>query len=276
VTRAAKIQRRKTIEDLRYSVTPTISATSVWKILAENGLYRRKARKVVFLTKAQKMKRKQWAISHRGWKPEDWERVIWSDESYIYIGDNKGTVWVTQSADEEYAENCVIPTFKQSSLRIMVWGCIMKGSKGPLVVLEYPGGKGGGMNAERYQEQVLDGIFFDYWMQMSEERGQILFQQDGAPSHTAKSTQEWLKWNSIDTLPHPPSSPDLNPIEPLWNKMKTLIHNRPHIPSSIGELKAAAFEAWDQITEADIDGYVNHMGDRVEAVLKAKGGHTMY
>jgi len=34
------------------------------------------------------------------------------------------------------------------------------------------------MNAERYQEQVLDGIFFDYWMQMSEERGQILFQQD--------------------------------------------------------------------------------------------------
>jgi len=58
------------------------------------------------------------------------------------------------------------------------------------------------MNAERYQEQVLDGIFFDYWMQMSEERGQILFQQDGAPSHTAKSTQEWLKRNSIDTLPH--------------------------------------------------------------------------
>jgi len=152
----------------------------------------------------------------------------------------------------------------------------MKGSKGPLVVLEYPGGKGGGMNAERYQEQVLDGIFFDYWMQMSEERGQILFQQDGAPSHTAKSTQEWLKRNSIDTLPHPPSSPDLNPIEPLWNKMKTLICNCPHIPSSIGELKAAAFEAWDQITEADIDGYVNRMGDRVEAVLKAKGGHTMY
>jgi len=96
----------------------------------------------------------------------------------------------------------------------------MKGSKGPLVVLEYPGGRGGGMDAERYQEQVLDGIFFDCSMQMSEERGQILFQQDGAASHTAKSTQEWLKWNSINTFPHPPSSPDLNPIELLWNKIK--------------------------------------------------------
>ena len=41
-------------------------------------------------------------------------------------------------------------TFKQSSIRVMVWGCIMNGQKGPLVVLEYPGGKGGGMNSSRY------------------------------------------------------------------------------------------------------------------------------
>ena len=59
-------------------------------------------------------------------------------------------------------------------------------------------------------------------------------------------------------------------------KMRFLIHNCPHIPSSISELKAAAFEAWDQITEADIDEHVNHMGDRVQAVFKAKGGHTIY
>ena len=55
------------------------------------------------------------------------------------------------------------------------------------------GGRGGGMNVVKYQKQVLDSIFFDYWMQMSEERGQILFQQDGAASFTAKSIQEWLK-----------------------------------------------------------------------------------
>jgi len=55
-------------------------------------------------------------------------------------------------------------------------------------------------------------------------------------------------------------------------KMRFLIHNCPHIPSSISELKAAAFETWDQITEADIDEHVNHMGD---SVFKAKGGHTV-
>jgi len=73
-------------------------------------------------------------------------------------------VWVTRSAEKEYDEDCVIPTFKQSLVRVMVWGCIMKGSKGPLVVLEYPGGKGGGMNAKQYQEQVLEAKLHDYYL----------------------------------------------------------------------------------------------------------------
>jgi hypothetical protein len=64
----------------------------------------------------------------------------------------------------------------------------MKNSKGPMVILEYPGGKGGGMNADRYQEQVLEHKLYDYYMERMEEMGQVNFQQDGAPSYTARST----------------------------------------------------------------------------------------
>jgi hypothetical protein len=105
---------------------------------------------VVFINKDQKRAQKCWATDYWVFGDEDWARVTWSDECHIYIGDDRGTVWVTRSAEEEYDEDCVIPTFKQSPVRVMVWGCIMKGSKGPLVVLEYPGGKGGGMNAKQY------------------------------------------------------------------------------------------------------------------------------
>jgi len=45
------------------------------------------------------------------------------------------------SADEEYDDYCVILTFKQSSLWVMILGCIMAEDKGPVVVLEYPGGR---------------------------------------------------------------------------------------------------------------------------------------
>src|SRR5882762_3115985 len=43
-------------------------------------------------------------------------------------------------------------------------------------------------------------------------------------------------------------------------KSKSLVCDCPHIPLSASELKVAVFEASDWIAEANIDGYVNHMG----------------
>jgi transposase len=149
VIREAKMNRQKPLDAIGKLVIPSISASSVRAILHDAGLHRRKAQKVVYLRKDQKESRRHWAKDHKDWTEEDWMQVIWSDECYIYIGDDRGTVWVTRSADEEFDENCVVPTFKQSSLRVMIWACIMEGNKGPMVVLDYPGGKGGGMTADR-------------------------------------------------------------------------------------------------------------------------------
>ena len=56
----------------------------------------------------------------------------------------------------------------------------MYGRKGPLIVLEYPGGQGGGMTAARYQEQILDGVLLDFYKQVSQENRSVTFQQDNA------------------------------------------------------------------------------------------------
>ena len=78
---------------------------------------------------------------------QNWEDVIWSDKCYVYLGNDWGRVYVTYCADKEYDEDCLVPMFKQSAVHVMVWGCIMKGQKGTLIVVEYLGGKGGGMNS---------------------------------------------------------------------------------------------------------------------------------
>jgi len=44
--------------------------------------------------------------------------------------DNKGTVWVTRSADEEYAKTVLYQPSSSPLFESLVWGCIMKGSKG--------------------------------------------------------------------------------------------------------------------------------------------------
>lgn len=268
--------RRMTFEPVGSLMRPKISASSVRRIAAHFGLYRRKGRIVIFLTPDHKVKRLKWAKEYANWEEREWRHVIWSDEAYVVLGDRKGSVWVTRTKDEEFADDCVVPRFKQSSLRIMVWGCMMKGKKGPLVVLEYPGGRGGGMTAERYREQVLEGVLLEFWEQMSSERGEVFFQQDGASAHTAKVTKAWLQLKGITIFPHPACSPNLNPIEHLWHLLKEIIRGRERTPTTIDELKEAVRQAWDQITVDEVDKYAGSMGDRVEAVIAAKGGHTRF
>jgi hypothetical protein len=152
----------------------------------------------------------------------------------------------------------------------------MEGVKGPLVIVEYPGGRGGGMTAERYQDQVLDKVAHDFYQKMCEEWGQVLFQQDGASSHMAKSTTAWLDRNSVERIRHPTASPDVNPIEPVWHDLKEFIRAHEHIPTTLEELKEAVKEAWDQVPIAKVNKYVLSMEDQVRAVIKAKSSHTPF
>ena len=183
-------------------------------------------------------------------------KVIFLDECYIYLGDKQGRTFVTQGVDEVLLDECLVLTFKQSSVRVMVWGCIIEGHRGPLVVLEYLGGKGGGMNSMRYQDQVLNPVLKPFYMKMNHERQTVYFQQDGAASHRSKSTMQWFTKNQISLIDHPPSSPDLNPIEPVWLDLKNIFRHLTHPPSTITELKTVVLDAWEQLSLEQIDGHI--------------------
>jgi transposase len=268
--------RKKPFPQIAKDVPGDISPEIVRKVADSEGYHRRVARKVPFLTARQKKKRLDWAEDFDGIDEKEWDNLLPSDECYVQLDDSNGRIFVTRRPEEEYDENCVIPNFKQSSVRVMIWGCFMRGVKGPLVVLEYPGGKGGGMDTDRYISQVLEAHLSPFYHKMEKERPGIVFQQDGAPSHTAKRTKKWLANHNIDLFPHPPNSPDLNPIEPLWHDLKTIIRSSPHLPNTVPKLIKAIQDAWEKLPISDLDKHIRTMPDRVQAVLAAKGGHTRF
>jgi transposase len=98
--------------------------------------------------------------------------------------------------------------------------------------------------------------------------------QDGAPGHAAAETKEDLHERGIYPIFWPAYSPDLNPMETVWNRMKDWIMKKyPDCHTSYNQLR---IEAWDAIGELELLALVREMPARCQAVIDANGMQTKY
>ena len=75
----------------------------------------------------------------------------------------------------------------------------------------------------------------------------------------------------------PANSPDLNPIEDIWEKVKDYIGEKyPDIHRSYPKLRRAVQEAWEAVAYEDILDLIRSMPERCKAVIEAQGWHTKY
>ena len=70
---------------------------------------------------------------------------------------------------------------------------------------------------------------------------------DNARPHTGRCVREFLKEVNIQTLEWPALSPDMNPIEYLWDQLKRRVCARVPAPQTVAELKMALEEEWEAI-----------------------------
>lgn len=262
------------------------SERQVRQTAREAGYRRYVARRKPYLSIATVRKRLQWA--HQNLK-RDWTQVIWTDETALRLGEVVTHRYVTRRPGEGNLPECVLPSFPTGSKQtVMVWGCIAHGRKGPLVRLDLPrsqpdftksstSGSRGGLDAKGYVEQILKGPLLAFYTQMQDETGQrMLVVEDGAPAHKAKVAAEARSRLGIKQLTHPPSSPDLNPIEPLWFKLKKRVQDTPGAYKSLDSLWEAAKAAWEEMPDEAVGRQTSRMRARVKAVLRAHGRHTKF
>jgi hypothetical protein len=157
----------------------------------------------------------------------------------------------------------------------MVWGAIGWDWKSPLIFLEKEEGKKG-ICSKAYLKQVLDGVIFPHWAQMTEkERSKFIFIEDGSKIY--KGFAQLAKINSdIRTFEWPPSSPDLNPIEKVWRWIKNKITALLQVPTTIEELKGHIQRLWDKVDPVYFRQYTERLTYKVEDVIKMKELATVY
>ena len=86
-----------------------------------------------------------------------------------------------------------------------------------------------------------------------------------------EGVSRFLQEEGIDAMDWPSRSPDLNPIEHIWD-MSRAIHQRHVAPQTVQELADALVQVWEEIPQETI----RSMTRRCREVIQARGGHTHY
>ncbi len=153
---------------------------------------------------------------------------------------------------------------------VMVWGIFSWHTLGPLVPIEHS------INATAYLSIVADHVHL--FMTTVYTSSDDYFQQDNAPCHKAQIISDWFieHDNEFTLLKWPPQSPDLNPIEHLWDVVEQRFRIMDVQPTNLQQLREAIMSIWTEISEECVQHLVESMPRRIKAVLKAKGGTTRY
>ena len=108
--------------------------------------------------------------------------------------------------------------------------------------------------------------------------GKGVFQDDNAPIHIARVVAQWFDEHDTDViyLLWPSQSPDLNPIEHLWDILERRLRQSFSPPSNRCELIDLLVEGWCRIPPAEFQTLVDSMPRCMQGVLAARGGPMSY
>jgi transposase len=97
---------------------------------------------------------------------------------------------------------------------------------------------------------------------------------DNARPHRSRAVTTNLQRETVTSVHWPAMSPDLNPIEHIWDMLGRRIQARGPPVENVRQLEAALHREWHQLSQEDIQRLTGGMRRRVDAVIQACGGYT--
>ena len=99
-----------------------------------------------------------------------------------------------------------------------------------------------------------------------------VYMDDNARPHRSRAVTAYLQSGALTSVPWPAMSPDLNPIEHIFDMLGRRIQAREPPVQNIRQLEAALHREWQQLSQQDI----RRLTGRIEAVIQAREGYTRY
>ncbi|UYV66895.1 FNTB [Cordylochernes scorpioides] len=256
---ATRVTLARVVRRILHTLDHSISTRTISRRLVANGLYSCRPLRRLPLTPPNRRQRLEWCRARSTWMTE-WHRVVFSDESRFCLSSDSRRVRVWPRRGERSNPAAIVerPTVRQRG--IMVWGTIAYDSRSPLLRIH------GTMTAQRYVDDVLRPVTLPYLQGVPN----ALYQQDNARPHTARISQQALQ--DVQMLLWPPYSPDLSPIEHVWDIIGRRLHALPQ-PRSEDELWQMVEREWRAIPQDAIRTLIDSLPRRVAACIAVRGGY---
>jgi transposase len=275
IVRYARLYPKFTYQELQRETRLPYSRATLRTILTKHGILNWRAKKRPYLSENHAKQRLEFALY---WAGIDWSNYVFSDECSVEKGKGKKVVWSFGYPAEKWNHNKIETYSKGKGVTVMIWAAI--GStieRSELIFMERdPNSLKSGYSSVSYTDTLEEGLVPIY-------NGET-FVQDNAPVHTSRHTINWLAEKGIYVLPSwPPYSPDLNPIEHLWPRLKEMLYELlPYLDDVQGSEEQRQLiidtlpRAWQRIKQEVIHGCLDSINDRLQAVIDAEGWQTRY
>ena len=132
----------------------------------------------------------------------------------------------------------------------------------------------GTLNAQRFRDDILTPVVLPF---MQAGSGVTILQHDNARPHTTRATTQFLA-NNVNVMEWPSMSPDLSPIEHIWDELDRCVRARPNQPTNLPQYQPTLLQDWNNLPNniVCLYMYIRSMRKRCRAVINSNGGHTRY
>jgi transposase len=218
------------------------------------------------LREQNKAKRLAFALEHVDKPPEFWKSILFTDEKKFELVNSKRRIYCWKVKGEELRNDTIQPTVKHGGGSIMMWGCFLGDRVGDLYRVD------GIMKKEEYHS-ILQRHAIPSGLRLYGKG--FVMQQDNDPKHTSLLCKNYLQSKQengvLRILEWPSQSPDLNPIELLWEELDREI--KKHKPTSLAELERIARHVWSNIAAEKLQKLIDRLPRLCKAVIEAEGGY---
>ncbi|GFV88087.1 transposable element Tcb2 transposase [Trichonephila clavipes] len=251
IVRNARAQPTASSAAIQAQVAPSlgapVSSRTMRRHLAEGHLGSRRLLRVLPLTPTHRRLRLEWCCVRENRTVAEGNQFVFSDEYRFNLSSDDNRVRVWRIRGER-----LNPAFALQRQTALIAGVI--------VLIR------GTMTAQRYVHGILQPHVLPLMQRLSEAN----FQQDNHRPHTVRISQDCHC--TVNIIPWPVRSPDLSPIEHIWDHLRRRVEH----PTSLNEVEARLQQIWIEMSQDIIQNLYASMPDHTASCIRARWSSTGY